>query len=250
MGKAVIYTVLIGNYDKFPQYKRVNSYFDYVCFSDQFKEGEIIGQWKIRNISNSNISKYRLTRLPKLLPHLFFPDYDYSVYIDANVLIESDDIYCKILENIDKGILWGGIQHPLFNCLYQDLYIGISLGKAKPIETNKLRKFLKKEGYPKENGLFENNFIIRKHNEEIVKKIDEEWWEMYMRFAPRDQYSLFYVFWKNNFNPELLFKPEENTKNLSGIKRKKHTPLPLWKRPYNKIKIRSNQLFYRFLRLF
>ena len=53
---------------------------------------------------------------------------------------------------------------------------------------------------PRNYGFCENNILYRKHNNDIIKKIDEEWWYMVKNYAKRDQLSLCYLLWKYGFN--------------------------------------------------
>ena len=55
----------------------------------------------------------------------------------------------------------------------------------------------RKETYPKNRGLFENNIIISKNNENS-RKLLHQCWEEYSREAKRDQLALNYCSWKLN----------------------------------------------------
>ncbi len=93
MKKAVIYTSLTGGYDNLPQYEVLDDYFDYICFTNDYPEGSRVGQWKIRSIPVQLADNTRLSRYVKLMPHAVFPDYEYSVWLDANLAITDSSIY-------------------------------------------------------------------------------------------------------------------------------------------------------------
>ena len=61
-------------------------------------------------------------------------------------------------------------------------------------------ELIKNSGMPKNYGLGENNILYRKHNDEKMIKIDEEWWQMVSNYAKRDQLSFAYLLWKNGIN--------------------------------------------------
>ena len=44
-------------------------------------------------------------------------------------------------------------------------------------------KYLKSQGYPFGNGLYENNLIFRKHNHCSSVTVSEAWWKMYMTYS-------------------------------------------------------------------
>ena len=61
---------------------------------------------------------------------------------------------------------------------------------------------LRKSRYPEKNGLYENNLIIRKHNDPALIALILEWWDMLSRYSKRDQLSLVYLLWKHKIQVE------------------------------------------------
>lgn len=250
MKKAVIYTSLTGGYDHLPQYKVIDPDFDYICFTNDYPAGSKVGQWEIRPIPIKLKDKIRLSRYAKLIPHTVFPDYDYSIWLDANLVITDKSIYETIKYHIASHHLWCAIKHPRFDCLYFDAFTCVYGAKASYNEMAPQIKFLRSENYPEHNGLYENNFIIRRHNDPTIKSIDEQWWEMYLKFSHRDQASLCYIFWKRRFKPVLLFPPDISTRNVKGIEYIKHLRYPLKHRIKVKIRMKYNRFRMHFSNVF
>ncbi len=113
----VIYTSVTNNYDQIPQYKSIDPSFDYICFSNDFPEGSWIGHWQIRAIPFKNKRQILLSRYTKILPHIVLPEYDWSIWLDANLSVISDSIYRDINICIERNQLWNGIKHPRFDCI-------------------------------------------------------------------------------------------------------------------------------------
>lgn len=222
MKKAVIYTSLTGGYDNLPQYEVLDDYFDYICFTNDYPEGSRVGQWEIRSIPVRLADNTRLSRYVKLMPHAVFPDYEYSVWLDANLAITDSSIYDILKSYISAGELWCAVKHPLRDCIYEEARACILIGKAAFNEIQPFTKFLKSKHFPRKFGLFENNFILRKHNDEIIKVIDDDWWSIYMAYSKRDQLSLCFLFWKHGFKPALLQPEGVSTRNISAIKYTSH----------------------------
>lgn len=243
MNKYVIYTSLTGGYDNLTQYTSLHPNFDYICFSNDYPANTKIGQWLIKPIPYYNDHTTRLSRFVKLMPHTVLKDYEYSVWLDANLKITDASIYNIIIAKINEGGEWYGIQHPEFDCLYDDAKKCITSGKAKYSEIAPQIKYIKSQNYPKHVGLFENNFIIRKHNSSNIIAIDEMWWDLYQRFSPRDQLSLFFVFWKLNFTPQLILQSEQNTHNIDSILFIRHKPIGFLKRIKRKLIQLRNRFF-------
>ena len=243
MNKSVIYTCLTGNYDGLKQPKYIYDGYDYICFSNEFSESHI-GIWEIRKIPFETNDKLRLSRFVKINPHLALPEYEYSLWMDSNLQIVGDELKDKLDELIQKDTFMAFVPHPIYNCIYADAFKCIWDGRDSYLMIKKQVKYLKSQGYPFGNGLYENNLIFRKHNHCSSVTVSEAWWKMYMTYSKRDQLSLCYVLWANHINSvELLLPHGVSTHNYEAIKRVKHNPNSLWKRIQGAVK----RTYYRFL---
>ncbi len=211
----------MGNYDKLLQPLDVDSDFDYVCFSNDIKE-EKVGVWYIKRIPFENADKTRVSRYLKLLPHKVLQEYDYSLYIDANIQITSRDLYKVINQNIEEDILIAQVPNIFRDCIYKDIEIAFRKRKVDLKGAKRQYKHLKQEGFPNHYGLFENNVILRRHNDQKVIEISEAWWKEYSTYTHRDQFSLMYVYWKQNFMPSLLLGEGKNARNVDFLTLTKH----------------------------
>ena len=59
-------------------------------------------------------------------------------------------------------------------------------------------------GYPKNNGLIAGSFLLRRHNNLVLRKVSEEWYMHVLRFSKRDQISFNFVSWMHNLNIRYL----------------------------------------------
>jgi hypothetical protein len=66
-----------------------------------------------------------------------------------------------------------------------------------------IRKY-RQQGYPEHNGLVEDNFLMRRHNEPEMIRFAEEWWKNVLEFSRRDQLSFNYVAWKLGTDFEII----------------------------------------------
>lgn len=228
MKKVAVYTCLVGNYDSLKQPEVVNEQYDYICFSNDIKETNS-GVWEIRKIPFACEDKRRLSRYAKLLPHKVLPDYEYSLYMDANLQITGEGIYDCVKMCVESESLIWQVEHlaPPMDCLYEDIKEAYAQGRVAFVDAWKQLKHLQKEGFPRHYGMFENNLILRRHNNPLVMKISEEWWDEYMNYSQRDQFSLMYIYWKNNFMPDLLLGKGLDTWNCGFIKRQGHHSKPI-----------------------
>ena len=207
--KFVVYTVMVGGYDDILQPLVVDDRFDYVLFTDE-KRIDRKGVWEVRSFDYRNMDKTRESRYPKMHPEELLPEYEASLYTDANLQITDRQVYEIFLGLIEEEIDWAGISlpfpaHP--DCIYDHAFwvLANALDYEKVIL--ELCHFLRKEEYPRHNGLFENNIIFRRNNNKTLQ-VDLMWWELYSRYSRRDQLTLGYVLWKNSDVNVGLFLPK------------------------------------------
>ena len=201
--KFVVYTVLVGEYDKVLQPKVVDERFAYILFTDNVTSDRI-GVWEVRTFDYHNIDKTRESRYPKMHPELLLPEYEASLYIDANISIADKVIYERVISFYEQGVNWAGILHPHnpsrgLYCrygIYGHAFWAMSFGVDNEKSIFKLCSMLRKEGYPRNREMHENNVIYRK-KDEVCRQIDELWWKLYCNYSRRDQLTLEYALWKH-----------------------------------------------------
>lgn len=194
----VVYTALFGNYDRLTQIPPSADDICYVCFTDQ-KISDTKG-WTVILVDSetSNLSKAMLNRYYKINPHLFFSDYDSSLYIDANIELLQDPsfLFEQYLKKNDIAVP----KHFARNCIFSEATECIIVGKDKRTKIQKQMKKYKLQGMPENYGLGENNIILRNHNSATIITIMEDWWNEMNMESGRDQLSFGYVLWKNKIN--------------------------------------------------
>lgn len=190
--KGVIYTCIIGNYDSLKTHKYIDFNWDYVCYTNN-KNMKSDGIWEIKQLEFDKLDNTRNNRWHKLNPHILFSEYEKSIYIDGNIRINSKDFFGLLKDEIFISTI-----HPQRVCLYEEAEICKNARLEDKNVVDKQMEMIKKSAFPKNYGLYEANILYRRHNEEKIIKMDEEWWEFVSKQAKRDQLSLTYVCWKNN----------------------------------------------------
>ena len=200
--KIAVYTSIFGGYDILHENQYKMDGVDYLCFTDSDLKSDtwkIIKSTPIYKDSNRNAKKY------KILPHRYLKNYDYSVWIDGNILIIND------IRDLVKQHKYQVFDHNKTildprDCIYQEYNAIIQLGqqngnyKDDPQVMHKQVNRYLKEGYPPNNGLATNPILLRNHNDiEIIKNM-EDWWVEIKHNSKRDQLSFNYISWKNKFN--------------------------------------------------
>lgn len=246
--EKVIYTILVGKYDNLLQPLVIDESFDYICFSNDFSE-EAIGVWIIRRIPYSDVDNIRVSRYAKLLPHKVLQEYDYSLYIDANIQITGSEFYRFVNQKIQKGVLVAQVPNIFRDCIYKDIEIAYRRRKVDLHGAKKQYRHLRQEGFPEHFGLFENNVLLRKHNDPSVVEISETWWKEYCDYTHRDQFSLMYVYWKKDFMPIYLLGERQNARNVTFLKLTSHPKKKTFWLRTEKLQ-EMNEKFYSYIRKF
>lgn len=239
MKKKVIYTCLVGGYDYLKEPEYVMDDWDYICFSNDY-ESPNNSIWKVRPIPLNGYEGQVLSRYPKMQPHKLLKEYEFSLYIDSNIIIKSDFLEKRVDELIEKDEKISIASHPERNCVYEEALVCIRQGAGNLKHIKKHVELLRENDYPEKNGLFENNIIFRNHNDPDMIKLGDEWWRFYISIpSKRDQLSLPFLIWKFNIHVNPLFNKGFDLRKSKGFIYTSH-----------KKNIASNRRFYfRFLEL-
>lgn len=198
--ELLVYTALFGDYDELIEPKNNFHGCKFICYTDQNNLKSDI--WEIRLVEKYDLLPIMMNRKYKLLPHLFFSNYQKSLYVDGNVYILKNPLTlsCLYLDSYDIAIPF----HFKRNCIYKEAKEVIKLKKAIRDEVENQVFNYKKEGFPSNFGLTENNIIFRNHNKLTSILLMEEWWKEINYFTKRDQLSLMYVSWKNKIHIKMI----------------------------------------------
>jgi len=199
--KLVVYSCVTNHYDDYQKIKNINFDYDYVMYTDDmtnFNEDEHI--WEFRKLEEKDLDNTRKARFAKLNPQHLISEYEESLWIDSNVDIITNQVYDDVEKARANNELIAISNHPKRTCLYQE-YDRCVHYKIDDIDvmTKQVESF-RDEGFPEGLGLFENNIMYRKHNNEKLVPLLEGWWDYVCHGSKRDQLSLTYLAWKLDIN--------------------------------------------------
>ncbi len=199
--KVAVYTCIFGNYDTVKPVECKSKYCDYFIITDQTVD--IKSGWKKLDFelpeNLKDATPVMKNRYFKMHPHILFPDYDYSIYIDGSMKIYAD-IFPLLGRLGDKTI--GMFSHVLRDCIYDEADVCVRMGKiTKELADLQMSEY-RKEGYPEHYGLTDNIVIVRKHNDKNCRAVMEKWWDVFLKYPYRDQLGFGYALWKCGFGFE------------------------------------------------
>lgn len=214
--KIAVYTSVFGIYDTIREPQYLSDNIDYYFVSDVRPESLDIFQWidAKKFLPAELTSDIDKNRYIKMHPHVLFPEYKYSIYVDGNVEI-LDDI-SAFIQNSKTGI--SVFEHPYRDDIYTEALTVVCFKRANSQDVYKHMKSYLNDKMPYGYGLPEMRVLSREHNNPYCIKIMEDWWNEFMNKSKRDQLSFMYVMWKNGFDMSDLFilgKDMRKCKNIS-----------------------------------
>jgi len=186
--KIVIYTGISNGYDKLsaPTYKHDGV--DYICFTDDPNLYSDV--WEVRLIENY----HRIDKVVKLFPHKFLPDYDISIWVDANFIVHKPIL--KLLQYVEKQNMVVFLP-PKKHTLQTEFELCIKHSRANISDLQKQQKeyvdFMA-------NLVYACGILIRRHNAIDTKETMLDWWREIQYHTYRDQLSFPVVAAKNNLH--------------------------------------------------
>jgi len=231
MGSKVIYTCITDGYDVLSQPSILASDYDWLCFADEktmakYGGAAKVGVWQMRPIPYRTEDKLVAARYPKLQPHKVLAEYEWSLWVDANIDILGDGLLREAERCMAAGDLVSQVRHPFRGCVYEELR---ELERQERLPMRLVLKEmhrLRKAGFPEGYGQYENNLILRRHMDPAATKLSDLWWEEFLAFPHRDQVSLMFVYWKEGFQPGLLLPEGVNARNAGYLSLRKHPNAP------------------------
>lgn len=215
--RYVIYSAMVGAYDDILQPKVVDERFDYILFCNEIKEKRV-GVWEVRPIVYHNEDRTRICRYVKTHPEEMVPGYEVSIWMDSNVQILTDYFYKRVIELDGQGVLFSSMWHPVRKCIYEEAFAVVNMMvEHENVVVDWCHK-LRKEKYPRQNGLCETGVMFRKHNGCLTSETDVLWWQCIEQYSRRDQLSFNYVLWKKGIPLHYFFGEGKNARNTEHLK--------------------------------
>ena len=165
MKEYAIYSAIVGGYDDIKQPLVIDDRFDYILFSNDIPSSRV-GIWQVLPIPYANEDKTRIARYVKTHPEQLLSAYKASIWMDGTLQIATPYIYRKFDELNEKGVLISSVKHTGRDCLYEEMVAVLDYLFEKEEIILKWGKQLRKEGFPRHQGLTETNVLYRRHQDE------------------------------------------------------------------------------------
>ena len=177
MNKA-IYTAIFGDYEDLKEPAIVTQGWDYICFTDMPLQSKV---WKVINIEKI-LENRRMARYVKINPHIYLPQYEFTMWIDASFQI-----------NVNIDLIWKYFtapftapSHPIRKCVYQEVRSCIANKRGEPDLVAIQGAVYKQLGVPNFNGIITSGLLMRDNSIECIN-LCIEWWKEVEQHSTRDQ---------------------------------------------------------------
>jgi hypothetical protein len=145
----------------------------------------------------------RASRRSKLMPHRFFPEAEWSVWLDNKSRLLRDPAEIVAAVQAQGGADFFAFPHFRRDCVYDEGQTVWENGLDDYRTVRERMNTYRAEGMPRHFGLIEGHFIVRRHTE-AVAAFGEQWFDQVCRHSRRDQISFPYLVWKSGFPYTLI----------------------------------------------
>lgn len=200
--KVVVYTAISGHYDCLKEPHYIDDGIDYICFTDDEElESET---WMMAPFPEAFQDSTLQTRYVKILAHRFLSDYDISIWIDANIVIQ-DDIKALIQNCLGSNDI-AMFEHPQHHeTIAKEVEVCISLAKEQPDKLLAQQELYYSLGFTDSDHPIPASYVIfRRHNHQYLALAMEDWWLNVLTYSKRDQVSFPFITWKYNLQVHYL----------------------------------------------
>lgn len=193
--KLCVYTCITGDYDNLHEIVYSEKGVDFYCFTNN--KNLKSNTWKIIYIKNNGLDDHHLSRKIKMLGHpIINTKYDVSVWMDASIIWKKS--VRKFVDMYLKDSPFAAFKHSQRQTVKEEAITCLRLNKDSKENILRTLSFLESENFQDDYGLYEMTVFIKRHNDPIVIKTMDLWFQMNQTYSKRDQLTFTYCIWKTN----------------------------------------------------
>lgn len=215
----VVYTAISGGYDALKRPAVLPRDCDFVCFTDDPDLRSDV--WQMRPFDMFHVDPTRMARYVKTHPHVYFPDHEHSIWVDANLLLRGD--VRAFVDALSDERPFAAFVHPHRDCVYAEADEIVARGGLD--DERVVRRQVdgyRREGHPEHAGLVETNVLVRRHDDPRVVALMTAWWREIDNGSKRDQLSLPVVARRAGFDVAPLAPRGTSVRNHPALERYRH----------------------------
>jgi hypothetical protein len=137
----------------------------------------------------------RASRFPKILPWLVLPEYEHTIWIDANMRLKTEAFADEVLACLDNGAM-ALFAHPDRATVAAEAEHSARMSKYADEPNLEQATAYRRKGFPDDVGLFACGVIARNRDNHDLDVIGWPWMIENLVWSHLDQLSLPYVIWR------------------------------------------------------
>ncbi|ORM57384.1 hypothetical protein PRCB_06880 [Pantoea rodasii] len=208
--RVALVTAIVGGFDTLMLPKYLEGDVDYHCFSDTLLDG--YGVFHIHKPPYIDADPRRTARYIKTNLLKYIKNYDYVVWIDANVElnVKVSELVLRVSSTTHK---MGAIQHPVRDTLFEesDEIIAWDLDDAAVVR-KQIKRYESIESLTTAS-LIESNVLVLDAREEKIHKFMRLWWNEINNHSRRDQLSIAYALNEAEVTWQPLLDEQQSTRD-------------------------------------
>lgn len=199
--RIAVVTAIAGGKNRLKDPATVFPSADYHAFCDE--DHPDVNVWKIHPLprwsADAKFGPRRDAKLPKILPELILPGYDYYIWHDPTNELVVDPIFVLDFLPPDGALQMAVFKHRHRKCIYQEAKEVLKFSLDIPENVRSQVREYKSRGFPEDKGLYELGIILKKPGNDSLK-LSLSWWEQVNRYSSRDQLSFPFSLWHCGFD--------------------------------------------------
>jgi len=148
--------------------------------------------WEIRPLSKRFRDLRRNASVHKCLPHVFFPEEEYSLWLEGSVSIVSEPPCREWIKRHLRKMDLATFKHRIRKCLYDEGFISLDFRyDSEQVIRKQMQKYCDLD-YPESKGLAECVVLLRRHSRK-VQRLNETWFNEVKQGSVLNQLSFDFV---------------------------------------------------------
>lgn len=164
--------------------------------------------------------RIRSARMIKLLPHVFLPQYEVTLWMDGDLVLTDPNVGEMEKLYLEEHPI-ATFKHRFRSCAYDEAVECIIRGLDNPMTIAYQVERYRKNRFPQKMGLAETGVQLRRSQDDRVKAFCSAWWGEVFSFSRRDQLSFDFTAWQLGLkyqtfmgrvdsNPHFKLEPHED----------------------------------------
>ena len=184
--RPAVFTAIYGSYDRLIEPVSQDCEVDWICFTDNPKLRS--STWQIV-VQEGRVADPRMSaKWPKFLPHEALPDRRWTVWIDANLEVDSPRFVREALSFARPSGL-AVFRHPFRHCIYHEAFSCLRRSDCQDLPVVEQVAHYKEKGFPPESGLYACGVLVRDSDSLRIRQLGDAWLDECRTWSARDQLS-------------------------------------------------------------